>query len=174
MFQQLRQGNQIYIMEKGDNPSIKVGQVVRVGTPTTVFNTQTSGIMAGFPPKMELTIRANVEGTEGDFAHLLTDETSHDYGNMVVADSREAMLTVVDSVKMQSQQELDRTDYNNMVVEKCKEFYKILNPEYAKEQARDEAIQDLNSRFDDFEKRMGATLGNIEKLLSKSTKQKTD
>lgn len=170
MFQNLRQGNQIYILEKGEKPSLKIGQVLKVGSPTAVYNTQTTGIMNGFQPKMEIVVRANVDGTEGDFAHLYTDESVHDYGNMVVTDSREAMLSEVDSLKQKSQQEIDRLEYNKSVVASCGEIFKVLNPRYAKEQERDEAIKDLNSRFDNFEKRMGTTLSNIEKLLSKGTK----
>lgn len=172
MFQNLRQGNQIYILEKSkEGLTIKVGQVVKVGTPTAVYNTQTSGILAGFPPKMEIAIRANVDGQEGDFGHLLTDESVHDYGSMIVADSKESALSVVDTQKQQSLQELGRKEYNEKNVKACDEIFKMLNPEFAKEQARDEALKDLNDRFNDFEKRMGNTLTNIEKLLSKNSKQ---
>lgn len=171
MFQTLRQGSQIYVLEKSkEGLTMKVGQVVKVGTPTAVYNSQTNGILAGFPPKMEFTIRASVDGQEGDFGHLLTDESVHDYGSMIVADSKESAISVVDTQKHQSLQELGRTEFNEKNVKACDEIFKALNPEFAKEQARDEALKDLNNRFNDFEQRMGDTLSNIEKLLAKGAK----
>lgn len=166
MFQNLRQGNTIYVLDKSDSPTLKMGQVLRVGTPMPSYQTQQPGVMNGFQAKYELTVHAKVDGQEGDLAHLPADQTVHDYGNMIVADSREAMITAVDAMKQQSLQLLESVDHHKKVVAACDEIFKSLNPSFAKEQARDEALKDLNDRLESFEKKFGSALTNIEKMLS--------
>ena len=163
MFQNLRQGNTLYILEKSETPKLKIGEVVSVGAPTPVYNTQTAGLTMGFQPKMEVLVRAKVDDKEGDFAHLPTDKSVHDYGTMIVADNREAMLSEVDSMKQRSQHILETVDYHKEVVEVCDDMLKALNPNYAKERERDEAIDSLNDRMTGIE----AELSKVVKLLTK-------
>lgn len=170
MFQNLRENDAIYVIDKSGVPSLKIGQVKNVGKPMPATPTQTAGLMMGLNQQFEITIRAKVDGQEGDFGHLLTTETVHDYGNMVIAESREVALSEIDKIRMKSQGELDRHDINEQTILSCEEMSKTLNPTYAKEKERDEAISALSTRLDSFEKRMGQALGNIEKLLSKNAK----
>lgn len=163
MFQELRQGSTIYVLDKNDKPTLKTGQVLSVGQPTPVYNTQTAGITLGMQPRMEIIIRAKVDDKEGDFAHLPANLGTHDYGTMVVTDSREAMLSEVDTLKQRAQQELDRREKNEAIVAACNEMFKSLNPSYAKEAERDEAIDNLNSRLDGIED----TMSQVLKLLNK-------
>ena len=82
---------------------------------------------------------------------------------MIVADSREAMLSEVDTMKQRAQQELDRKEKNEAIVAACNDMFKTLNPSYAKEAERDEAIVSLNSRLDGIE----STMSQVLKLLNK-------
>ena len=163
MFQNLRQNDTIYVIDKTDVPVLKIGQVIDKGNPMPVTPTQTSGLMMGMNQRLELTIRAKVDGVEGDFPHLLTDESTHDYGNMTVADSREAALGEIDKIRMKAQGELDRQELNEKTVEACEDMSKTLNPTYAKEKERDEAIDNLNSRMKGIE----SNVSQILKLLNK-------
>lgn len=163
MFQNLRQNDTIYVIDKTDVPVLKIGQVIDKGNPMPVTPTQTSGLMMGMNQRLELTIRAKVDGVEGDFPHLLTDESTHDYGNMTVADSREAALGEIDKIRMKAQGELDRQEMNEKTVESCEDMSKTLNPTYAKEKERDEAIDNLNSRMKGIE----SNVSQILKLLNK-------
>lgn len=163
MFQNLRQGNALYVLDKADVPVLRVGEIVSVGNPTPVYNTQTAGLTIGMQPKMELAIRCKVDGKEGEFAHLPADQNVHDYGNMIVADSREAMLSEVDSIKQRAQGILDKVESSKATIEACGEMFKTLNPNYAKEQERDEAITSLSDRLDGIE----SSMSQILKLLNK-------
>lgn len=163
MFQNLRQNDTIYVIDKTDVPVLKIGQVIDKGNPMPVTPTQTSGLMMGMNQRLELTIRAKVDGVEGDFPHLLTDESTHDYGNMTVADSRESALSEIDKIRMKAQGELDRQELNEKTVESCEDMSKTLNPTYAKEKERDEAIDNLNSRMKGIE----SNVSQILKLLNK-------
>ena len=163
MFQNLQQNDTIYVIDKSGVPQLKIGQVVHKSTPMAVAPTQTSGLMLGMNQQMEITLRAIVDGHEGDFPHLLTTECSHDYGNMVVVDTREAALSEIDKIRMKAQGELDRTEHNKLTVASCEEMSKTLNPSYAKEKERDEAIGKLSSRLNGIE----SSMEQILKLLNK-------
>lgn len=163
MFQNLRQGDALYVIDKTGVPFLKTGFVVNKSTPMAVNPTATNGLLMGLNQQMEITIRANVDGQEGDFSHLLTTENVHDYGNMVIADSRESALSEIDKIRMKSQGELDRIKINEETIESCEEMSKTLNPAYAKEKERDEAIDTLSDRLDGIENSMEKIL----KLLNK-------
>lgn len=156
MFQNLRQGNTIYIIERNKVPTLKTGQVVNVSTPLPVYG-------SGFQAQYEMTIRAKVGDKEGDFAHLPSSGDTHDYGNMIVADSRESVLAAIDNIEQVADGELSRMEQNKATKVACVEIRKTLNPSFAKEQERDEAIENLSGRLDGIEE----SLSQITKLLNK-------
>lgn len=151
MFQNLKVNDAIYVIDKSGVPSLKIGQVVNVGKPMPATPVQTPGLMMGLNQQFQITIRAKIDGQEGDFSQLLTTESVHDYGNMIITDSRESLLSEIDKIRMTSQGELDRHDLNEQTVVACDEISKSLNPEYAKEKERDEAISKLGGRLDGIE-----------------------
>lgn len=160
MFQNLRENDAVYVIDKSGVPCLKIGQVKNVSRPMPATPTQTSGLMMGMNQQLEITLRAVVDEKEGDFPHLPTMATVHDYGNMLIAESREAALSEIDKIRMKSQGELDRQDINEQTVAACEEMSKALNPTYAKEKERDAAISSLGGRLD-----------NIESMLSKFMEQ---
>lgn len=137
-------------------PTLKTGQVVNVSTPLPVYG-------SGFQTQYELAIRAKVGDQEGDFAHLPSSGDTHDYGNMIVADSREAVLAAVDNIEQIAEGELSREEQNKATKAACMEIRKSLNPSFAKEQERDEAIENLSGRLNGIEDNMAQIL----KLLNK-------
>lgn len=156
MFQNLRPGNTIYIIERDKVPTLKTGQVVNASTPLPVYG-------SGFQAQYEMTIRAKVGDKEGDFAHLPSSGDTHDYGNMIVADSRESVLAAIDNIEQIADGELNREEQNKATKLACVEIRKSLNPSFAKEQERDAAIENLSGRLDGIEDNMAQIL----KLLNK-------
>lgn len=161
MFQNLRQSDTIYVIDTSGVPYLKMGVVVNKSNPIPVTPTHTNGLMLGMNQQMEITLRANVGGQEGDFPHLLTTEDIHDYGNMIVVGTRESALSEIDKLRMKAQSELDRKEYNEKTVASCEDMSKTLNPAYAKEKERDEAIGKLNSRLDGIEDTMSQILKHL-------------
>lgn len=133
MFQNLRENDAIYVIDKSGVPSLRIGQVKNVGKPMPATPTQTAGLMMGMNPQFQITIRALIDGQEGDFGQLLATESVHDYGKMLIVDNRESLLSEIDKIRMKSQGELDRHDLNKKTVEACEEMSRAVNPEYAKE-----------------------------------------
>lgn len=161
MFQNLRESDAVYIIDKTGVPCLKIGQVKTISNPMPAAPTQTSGLMLGMNQQLEITVRAIVDEKEGDFPHLPTTATVHDYGNMVITESREAALSEIDKIRMKSQGELDRQQVNEQTVVACEEMSKTLNPTYAKEKERDAAISKLGGRLDSIEDSMSKILEYI-------------
>lgn len=161
MFQNLRENDAVYVIDKSGVPCLKIGQVKNVSRPMPVTPTQTTGLMMGMNQQLEVTLRAIVDEKEGDFPHLPTTATVHDYGNMLIAESREAALSEIDKIRMKSQGELDRHDINEQTVIACEEMSKTLNPTYAKEKERDAAINNLCGRLNNLEGGMAKILEYI-------------
>lgn len=167
MFSSVRQGTTIYVLDKNGVPSLKIGQVVSFGTPVPKFKTNTPGVGIGMNTEMVIDLKVRCGDQDFDFKQLPCSQSVADYGNAIVSDSREAMLSEVDNVKRKSEDELARTDYNNNVLSACDGIFRELNPGYAKDKERDEAIQNLNERFSNLEQQMSSWFSNIEKSLSK-------
>lgn len=164
MFQNLKQNDALYVIDKSSGvPSLKIGQVVNVGNPMPATPVQTPGMMMGLNQQYQISIRAKIDGQEGDFNQLLTNESVHDYGNMIITDSREAVLSEIDKIRMKSQGELDRRDLNEKTVVACDDMAKTVNPEYAKAKERDEAISKLGGRLDNIESMLAQFMEQINK-----------
>lgn len=75
----------------------------------------------------------------------------HTYGDYTLSENKEAMISEVDSLLQDVTTKIDNIDKYKEDAEVYKKILKDLNPVYAKEQERDEAISDLNARMDDLQ-----------------------
>lgn len=82
---------------------------------------------------------------------------------MVVSESKEAMVAEVESMKRISEDILSKIDYHAKTVEECDKMLKVLNPQYAKEVARDEEMSVLKAEVGEIK----TSLSNMEGLLVK-------
>lgn len=166
MFSQLRPGSIIYILDKRETPRLITGQVANVTQPQPKYNTQNPATMIGMQPELVMDVLVKTEGSEYDLKQLHANMSIEQRPDIkaVISDSREAMLQEVDMMQAQSQRIVDSHDFNKGVVKACEQMKRQLNPNYEKEQKRDEQIEALNKRFDTFEKKFGAA---IDKILAK-------
>lgn len=163
MFSQLRQGSQVWILDKsGKTPELKLGQVTNVPQVVPKYNTQNPA-MTGFQPEMVIDIMVKTDSKEYDLKqlHANLQTESRDDIKAVISDSQESMLQEVESMSAMSKQIVDSESYHREVLEKCEQWRRMLNPRYEKEQKRDEQIDALNKRFDAFENKFGKALDKI-------------
>lgn len=137
MFSALRQGALLYILEKGDKPVLKIGQVE--GTTQPRFNPA-----AGFGVTV-IDIAAKVDNERKDYIGVPSNASVHGAGNVVISESREAMISEVNSMLQTSKQIIDNVEYHRNVITACEDILKQLNPDYAKQQERDDAIDNLKN-----------------------------
>ena len=85
----------------------------------------------------------------------------HTYGDYTLSESKEAMISEVDSLLQSDKDVLDSIDRRKENISAYEKILKTLNPVYAKEQERDLAITDLSQRMDGLQD----TLARLEQLL---------
>ena len=164
MFQGLRQNSPLYILEKGENPTMKVGFVESVSNPTPKNGNFNKVPMFGQTIEMVVDVKVRI----GDVVHNIeglpaakTFTTPDENPNVFVTDSREVMLTEVENMIQASRSVLDSVNYHTSIVTACEGMLRELNPQMAKEQERDKEIGDLRDRIGGIE----SSLGSIESLL---------
>ena len=156
MFQGLRQGVMFYILEKGEDISLKIGQVVSVSNPQPKYNQFGSAQSYTAQPEMVVDVKVKVGEETMEFKQLNANMNIANSGNLVVSDSREAMSAEVEGLLRSSQQILDSIPYHEKVITSCDTMLRALNPQFAKEKEQEEKIDALEER-----------MGNIDDKLSK-------
>ena len=158
MFSALRQGGILYILEKGKEPALKIGQVMSITQPNYNSNFLSGGS----------TIDINVKVGEQtmDFKNVPSSQSITTYNNVVITETKELMSNEVDNMLQSSKNIIDSVPYHNSVIKSCEEILKDLNHSIAKEKERDEDISNLKTRIGGIESKMDQVLT----LLSKSDK----
>lgn len=158
MFSALRQGSIVYILDKGEHPSLKIGQVVSATQPNYGNNFLMNG------STMELTVKIG-EGTV-DFKNVPSNQSIVNYNQTVVSETKELISNEVDNMLQNSRSIIDSVSYHENVIKSCEEILKDLNPRFAKEKERDEDITNLKNK-------MGGIESKMDKILRLLTKDET-
>lgn len=176
MFQGMRKNSPLFILEKGENPTMKVGYVEGVSNPTPK-NNSFNKVPPIFGQAVEMFVDVKVR--IGDTIHTMeglpaakTFTTPEDNPNVFVTDSREVMLSEVDNMMQASKSVLDSVNYHSSIVESCEGILRELNPQMAKEQERDKEIGDLRDRIGGIESSLGSIEALLRTLNSGVTKEK--
>lgn len=158
MFSALRQGSVLYILEKGETPSLKIGSVVSVTQPSYNGNFVLNG--------STIDINVKVGNETMDFRNVPSSQSIASYNNAVIAETKELMSNEVDNMLQNSKSIIDSVPYHNSVISSCEEILKNLNPRFAKEKERDEDISNLKNKIGGLESKM-------DKLISILSKDET-
>ena len=94
MFQGLRTNSLFYVLDKGENPNLQIGQVVSVSNPQTKYPTFNNGFT---PQPMEtvVDVKVKLNDEEVDFKQLPANGQIANDKNLVVSDNKEAMSAEV-------------------------------------------------------------------------------
>ena len=150
MFSALRQGSTIYILEKGQNPILKIGQVISVTQPNYNNNFLVNGA----------TIDISVKATDAtmDFKNVPSNQSVASYNNTIITETKELMSNEVDNMLQNSKSIVESVDYHNNIIISCENILKELNPRFAKEKERDEDISNLKNKIGGIESKMDQIL----------------
>ena len=155
MFSALRQGSVVYILEKGENPVLKVGQVVSITQP----NYSSNFLMNG----STIDINVKVNNQNMDFKNVPSSQSVVDYNNAVRTETKELMSNEVDNMLQSSRSIVDSVAYHNNIITSCESILKELNPRFAKEKERDEDINNLKDKMGGIESKMDKILVLLQK-----------
>ena len=166
MFQGLRANSLFYVLDKGENPNLQIGQVVSVSNPQTKYPAFNNGFT---PQPMETVVDVKVKlgDEEVDFKQLPANGQIANDKNLVVSDNKDAMSAEVDAMLRQSKAILESVDYNKRVVESCEGMLQQLNPQIAKEKEQTEKINKLEGKVSGIEGKIDKMMGWLQQTMSK-------
>lgn len=166
MFQGLRTNSLFYVLDKGENPNLRIGQVVSVSNPQTRYPSFNNGFT---PQPMETVVDVKVKlgDEEVDFKQLPANGQIANDKNLVVSDNKDAMSAEVDAMLRQSRAILESVDYHKRVVESCEGMLQQLNPQIAKEKEQTEKINKLEGKVSGIEGKIDKMMGWLQQTMSK-------
>lgn len=112
-------------------------------------------------------IKCKMPDGEAEFKQLPSNGQIANSGDVVVSESREAMIAEVEAMLRHSQEVLASKDYHEKVVCNCEKIMCVLNPQIAKDREQEQKISQLESKVCGME----GTLSNIESMLQKALKK---
>lgn len=163
MFLSLRSGSSIYILDKNEDLQLKIGVVESVSAMRPMYKTYNPAASFGTNIQTVVDISVKVGEQRIQFEGVPSNLSLHSNGNVVISESREAMIQEIDSMLQNSKNILQSIDKHKNIVSQCENILKELNPVYAKEQERDDAITSLTEQVND----MQGVLSRLEELLTK-------
>lgn len=166
MFQGLRTNSLFYVLDKGENPNLRVGQVVSVSNPQTKYPTFNNGFTPQ-PTETVVDVKVKLGDEEVDFKQLPANGQIANDKNLVVSDNKDAMSAEVDAMLRQSKAILESVDYNKRVVESCEGMLQQLNPQIAKEKEQTEKINKLEGKVSGIEGKIDKMMGWLQQTMSK-------
>lgn len=171
MFSGLRQGSLFFILEKGEELTLKIGQVVSVSNPQPKYN-QFSVQPTFTQPEMVVDVKVKIGEETVDFKQLGANMNIANSGNVVVSDSKEAMSMEVESLLRNSKQIIESVPYHEKVVVSCDAMLRELNPQFAKEKEQEEKIGALEEKMGGIESTLNQMMGLLSEAVG-HTKTKT-
>ena len=164
MFQALRQGAPFYIIEKGEDIKLKVGTVQSISSPQQKYSNYPP-----YSPETTVDIKVKVDESVLEFNKVPGNLNIANFGqaNMVISESKEAILQEVEAILQNSKEELARRPYHERAVKSCEGIVRKLNPAYAKEQERDEALTELQDEVQEIRKDLNKILEALPKSVTR-------
>lgn len=163
MFSGLRQGTVLYVLDKTQEPKVVTGYVENVTAPHPMYKTYNPAVSFGTNMQSVVDIIVKIGNEKKEFVGIPSNGMIHSYGDYVLSETKEGMIQEVDAMLQNSKNVLDSVEQHKSNITACENILKELNPVYAKEQQRDEAIDNISGRMD----RMEDVLARLEKMLTR-------
>lgn len=164
----MRENAPIYILDKTNEiPKLSVGYVEKRSDVYSRYGTPTMPMM-GQPMDGVIDFSVRIGNEAIDLKKLPAAQSicSPDgHPQILVSDNREAILAEVEGIERTSQAIVDGYDLNVSIVAACADMKRVLNPQLAKEQQRDEEINDLKDKIGSIEGSIGRIDEKLEAFL---------
>ena len=175
MFQGLRQNSLFYILEKGDNLNLKVGQVVNVSNPQPKYNQFQTTMPYNPQQEMVVDVKVKVGDETIDFKQIPANLAiaNSENNSVVVSESKEAMSAEVEAMLRASNNILESIPYHQKVISNCDIILRELNPQFAKEKEQEEKIGALEERMGNIDDKLNKMFDLLSDTLEYKSKRKT-
>lgn len=158
MFSALRQGSQVYILEKGNPASLKIGQVVSATSPNQIYQ---------YLPNSTVDIVVKIDEQTSEFKQLPGSLSIANYnnGNTIISESRDLMAQEVENLIKSSRQALESVPIHKANIEAGEKMLKELSPSYAKQKDQEEKIVSLESKVGGIESKIDSIYSMLQKTF---------
>ena len=154
MFCALNQGSLVYILDKTDGVKFKIGEIV--GTTVPQFAIDGSGMV------MKLSVKINGNVAEYNNVPSAATIVSYNNGKFIIAETKQSIQSEVESTLHNANYIIEHIEDYKSQITQCENVLKELNPQYAKDKARDEEIANIKSE-------VAGMKTNIDKILAAVT-----
>ena len=154
MFSALNQGSLVYILDKTDGVKFKIGEIV--GTTVPQFAIDGSGMV------MKLPVQINGNVAEYNNVPSAATIVSYNNGKFIIAETKQSIQSEVESTLHNANYIIEHIEDYKSQITQCEDVLKELNPQYAKDKARDEEIANIKSE-------VAGMKTNIDKILAAVT-----
>ena len=96
-------------------------------------------------------IVVKVNDDKKEFVGVPSTATIHSYCDYVISESKDSMIDEVQAMMENSKSIISNVEQHKSNITACEKILKELNPVYAKEQERDEAIDNISGRMNRIE-----------------------
>lgn len=151
MFSGLKPGTTLYVLDKSGEPKVVTGYVERVSVPHPMYPNYNPAVSFGANLQTIVDITVKIGNEKKEFVGVPSTSTIHSYGDYVLSESKDSMIQEVSSMMENSKSILSNVEQHKSNIVACEKILKELNPVYAKEQERDEAIDNISGRMDRIE-----------------------
>lgn len=164
MFSGLRQAGLFYILEKGEELKLKIGQVISVSNPQPKYGQYNYGSQ----PEMTVDVRVKVDEETLEFKQLNANASIANSGSVIVSDSKEAMNAEVEGLLRTSRGVLDSVSYHEKVLTSCDAILRELNPSFKKEKEQEEKMSMLEDEVIGIKDTLGEMMNMLSSALGHS------
>ena len=140
-----------------------MGYVENVTAPRPLYKTYNPAVSFGTNLQTVVDVVVKIDNEKKEFVGLPSTNTIHSYGDYVISETREGMIQEVDAMLQNSKNVVASINQHESNIRACEDILKTLNPVYAKESQRDEAIDSLTKQVDS----MQSVLSRLESFLTK-------
>lgn len=164
MFSGLRQAGLFYILEKGEELKLRIGQVISVSNPQPKYGQYSYGSQ----PEMTIDVRVKVDEETLEFKQLNANASIANSGSVIVSDSKEAMNAEVEGLLRTSRGVLDSVSYHEKVLTSCDVILRELNPNFKKEKEQEEKMSMLEDEVIGIKDTLGEMMNMLSSALGHS------
>ena len=168
MFQSVRPNSQIFILHRGDTPSIEIGSVTNQPMPRPKYQLPTA---FGQPQEMVVDIVVKVNDRTVNYnnlpAQLDIADSSSNGESIVISDSKEAMNAEILNLKQKSTDIINSVDFHKELLDKYEGILAQLNPEFAERQEQRQELDTLRSQMAEMSRSISALMETNKQLIEK-------
>lgn len=179
MFNGIRQGNIIYLLDKG-NLTLTIAEVVKVSNPYTMMQKQQGNKIPMMPAYLQqnqeqfVDVVAKTSEHELNLEELPCNQSFCLKNNLFVCDNVEAINSEIDSSERASKMVLDSVPYHEKAMESYKEMKLRINPQFAKEKEQEEKIGALEEKMGGIESTLNQMMGLLSDAIGHSKSKKNN